>query len=561
MNALFLSIKSGWPVLTAAALGLVTGVLLRPDRDPGSASTRRPDGNSLARLAKYSPLGRSHNLPQTEARLEALRKAGTPSQQIAAALAFAEITSVEEIRDLLENSHRFPSHSGEDVAIGTLLKRWLELDAAGAVEYCRQKQGQFLPQLITNRSQDHPAEATAWVKAMPQGQSQKNAWLGLCNAMGAHNPDKAWEMLAKTPGQIPNMSGWDMASNIKFIVRQNVEKALASLETMPPSLVAFAQKAIAEELMKSDPARAWEWALQQPKDIRILGAALGGALNYHPALVPDYINALPQEDLTGVVDALPYYAFPKDPAGFTSALLEDTRLTGEPRKLLFADLFQKSFYENPATADMMLNSKGILPGDPAITEPLDSFFARGSRTATAWLERLPEGPLRAAALEAQARSAPAEKDDRTGPESLVDAMKRNIYILPTDARLEHVTTAQLSEIMTAGLEQTNFYRQQELLVNLGAVNPSLAATWLEGTTIDSKTGPVAAQFSAQWAETDPTAAAAWVTKLPPGNLSVNAAANVALQFHRFAPDQATAWAAQLPPGPVQDAARRAMQGP
>jgi hypothetical protein len=72
---------------------------------------------------------------------------------------------------------------------------------------------------------------------------------------------------------------------------------------------------------------------------------------------------------------------------------------------------------------------------------------------------------------------------------------------------------------------------------------------------------VAAQFSAQWAETDPTAAAAWVTKLPPGNLSVNAAANVALQFHRFAPDQATAWAAQLPPGPVQDAARRAMQGP
>ena len=75
-----------------------------------------------------------------------------------------------------------------------------------------------------------------------------------------------------------------------------------------------------------------------------------------------------------------------------------------------------------------------------------------------------------------------------------------------------------------------------------------------------KTGPMAAQFSAQWAETDPAAAGAWVSKLPPGNLAVNAAANVARQYHRYAPEQAAAWAAQLPPGPVQDAANKAMAG-
>jgi hypothetical protein len=209
----------------------------------------------------------------------------------------------------------------------------------------------------------------------------------------------------------------------------------------------------------------------------------------------------------------------------------------------------------------MLTSKEIELGNPAITLPLDNLFALNSKAATSWMERLPSGPLRAAALQAQARSAPAEQPHSTGPVSLVDAVKRNDNISPTDPRLEQVTAAQLNDIMTAGLAENRNHRHEEFMVNLATVNPSLAASWLESITLDSKTSPMAAQFSAQWAETDPTAAAAWVTKLPTGNLAVNAAANVALQFHRYAPDQATAWAAQLPPGPVQDAARRAMQGP
>lgn len=49
----------------------------------------------------------------------------------------------------------------------------------------------------------------------------------------------------------PDVRGWDLASHIKSNVCQDVEKALASPETMPPSLVVYAQKAIVEELMKS----------------------------------------------------------------------------------------------------------------------------------------------------------------------------------------------------------------------------------------------------------------------------------------------------------------------
>ena len=560
MSAPLFSIKTGWPVLAAAGLGIVAGFLLRPDRESGSASAR-PPGNPLANLSKNSPLGRSHALPQTEARVEALRKAGSPTQQIAAALAFAEITSVEEIRDLLENAHRFPSHSAEEVAIGTLLKRWLELDAAGAVEYCRQKKAEFLPDLLTNWGRDHPAEAASWVQAMPAGPARKEAWLGLCIAEAVRDPDKAWEMLGRTAGGNPHIPDWELESTIQAIVARDVEKALASLETMPPALVATAQRAIAQQLVKTDPARSWEWARQLTQPHPVMVAALGSCISSDPAQALALMKSLPTGELDRIVADLAGSVNNRNAPEFTALLRRETGMPESVKQQIAQNLFRGYIWTDPQAGLELISLMSPEGQLNAIKHSVENWARHNPATLRSWVEDLPEGPLRAAALETQARFESAEKPiDPANPESLVDGLKRSNYIQESDPRLSLVTPDKLGKMMMGGRADENYYQQTNLLFKVGRVNPAVAASWLERTPLDSKTGPMAAQFSAQWAETDPAAAGAWVSKLPPGNLAVNAAANVARQYHRYAPDQAAAWAAQLPPGPVQDAANKAITG-
>ena len=555
MSVPLFSIKTGWLVLAAAGLGLAAGFLLRP----GSATA--PRGSPVARPAQDTPLGRRHHLPQTEARLEALRKAGSPSQQIAAALTFSGITSVEEIRDLLENSHRFPAHSAEAVAIVTLLKRWLELDAAGAVAYCRKNQAEFLPKLLANWSQDHPAEATAWVQAMPPGPAQKTAWLGLCEGVAARDPDKAWDMLGRTPGLDPRISGSELQSSIKSLVGRDVEKAIASLETMPPSLLPAAQEAIAVKLMKTDPTRAWAWVRKLPEPGRATLGALGVSLAADPAQAMALLKSLPGREQKWIANYFPS-SQKLNSRDFSDLLRQDTALLETTRQVIAENVFSPDISKGSASAMELISLMSSEGQIKAIQNSVKQWARQGTLTLRAWVESLPEGPLRTAALEAQANYAPAEKaPGRTGPESLADEIKRDSYIQPSDPRLTQLTVEQLGEIMKGGRVEDNYYRQTDLLIKLGTVNSAVATAWLESTPIDAKTGPIAAQFSAQWAETDPAAAAEWVVKLPAGDLARTAAANVARQYHRYAPAEALVWLPQLPPGPVQDAARQAMKGP
>ena len=560
MSASCISMKSAWPVLAAAGLGLVAGFLLRPNHDTHPASTLS-DGSLLLRGNKNSPLGRPRSLPQTELRLAALRNAGPPSAQIAAALDFAQIASIDEIRDLLQNSHRFPSHSAEEVAIGTLLKRWLELDSAGALDYCQANKAHFLPKLLTNWAQEHPDEAGAWVRAMPPGIPQKSSWLGLCAAAAARDPDKAWEMLAKTPGLDPRMGGWEMESSIQAMVGRDVEKALASLGTMPPVLLMTAQKKIAEHLMKMDPARAWAWVTGLPQREAAAGAALTVVVKRDPAQALAFMKNLPTGELLAMI---PRHAYKWGGAGtknFLALLRQDAGMDASIKQKIVQHTFSPYISSDPATALETISlmsepfQKSSMQGSVANWATFDPAASR------AWVESLPEGSLRNIALEAQNRSE--TKDPPAGaasPESLVAALKRADYIQPSDPRLELVTTELLGKIMQEGQLTGNDHQRGQLFSAIGQTNPSVAAAWLQSTTLDSKTGPMAARFSAEWAQEDPAGAAAWVINLPSGNLAVNAASNVALQYHRYAPDEAIAWMAQLPPGPVQDAARGAVTG-
>ena len=273
MSANFFTRGSGWLMLPAATLGFAAAWWLRPDQSSDGRPPAPPTMTAAPRPSAPPP-GPPRSLPQTERRLEALWRAGLPSQQIAAVLEWESITSLDEIKDLLKQSWRFPSHSAEEAGKAVLLKRWLALDPDGALAFCRQRHADFLPRLIATWGHTHPDEAIAWVLEMPQGDFRSGAWLSLCAVAAARDPEQAWTMLERAPGVAPGTNGWNIESTLQILVSRDPEKAIARLATFPPSLTDAVERAIATELMKTDPDRAWAWVRQLPRPEQASAAAL-----------------------------------------------------------------------------------------------------------------------------------------------------------------------------------------------------------------------------------------------------------------------------------------------
>ncbi|MES2706557.1 MAG: hypothetical protein V4726_08140 [Verrucomicrobiota bacterium] len=554
--------KTGLILAASALAGGFTGWLLRSSGSTAAAATGPRQKITAASAAPGSRTGGKQMLPQTRIRLDALWKPGTPSGQIAAALEFASLNSVDEIRDLLDNSFRFPSHSGEEVAIGTLLKRWLELNPQEALKYCRQQKPEFLARLAGNWSVAHPDEAAAWAKALPAGENQQAVWMELCKAATARDPDKAWEMLARTPSLNLERGTWQIDGVVSRMVAQDVEKAIAGMASMPPSILAAARKAIAAELMRTDPRRGWDWARQQPNPRETMGAALAVAMGADAAGALGFMKSMPADELTKVIEQSGYNWRLGNIAEFAAQLTQDTGFDPAAKQLIAARLFGRAIWSSPAEAQALLPflSEGTLTG--SIHDYMQSWARNDPAAAKAWAENLPEGPSRSAARDALTAFAPRETaSGRTGPESLGDALKQGEYVGPDDPRIAQLTGEQIGRIFT-DLGKNQNHGMRELMQGLVTNNPKAGAAWLETAVIDDrKTGPVAARFSSQWAENDPAAAAAWVKTLPSGDLARTAAWNVARQYRLYAPAEAAAWLGTLSPGPVQEAARKGMANP
>lgn len=557
-----LIISNTAPVVLAGALaGALAGFLLRYG---GDASVAAKAGNPAAFMsdAATSPLGKRRLLPQTAARLEAMRRAGAPSRQIAAALALADMSSPAEIRDLLEHSHEFPDNSAEEVAIGTLLKRWLELEPLTALEFCRSRQPAFLARLLGQWSQSQPEKAAVWVKAMPPGGSKDYAWVELCKTAGLRDPAKAWEMLGETPGLDVNNGTWQINSIVKRMVEQDLEKALAGLAAMPPTVMAAARKAIAARLTETDPASGWEWARTQPNPAETMGAALAASLGSDSSRSLEMLKSLSIRELGEVFEQSAYEWRLKNLPDLTARLTADATLEPSAKEAIANGLFGRAAWSDPAEAAALWPLLSADTQRERIADYVKHWSREDSAAAKAWVESLPLGDLRSSALTARAAfESPEKAADRASPAGLVEDFQQDQYIRADDPRIAGLNKEQLGTLLGA-VGEGRHYRAREILLGLGEANPQLAASWLEGATLDSTTGPMAARFSASWAGNDPAAAAAWVKALPPdSHLARVAARNVAGQYARYAPEQAEAWIGTLPAGPVQDAARAGVEKP
>jgi hypothetical protein len=538
-----------------AGMGAAAWVFPAPNRTVTAAGTPifRTNSGPLGKQGKAAAGGFA----------DFLRQAGTPGQQMAAALHGASLGNAEEFRSLLDQSRQFPAHAASTLAVQTLLKRWLELDPAGAADYCRIHFSKTLPKLIGTWSLTDPAKAEAFILTLPGGEAKSESWQQLCAATASTDPDKAWDLLARSPVR----SGYDGSYEVKNLVEkltaQDLEGTIARLASLPAVLLRGAREAIAKELMGIDPTRGWEWAKEQPNPNPLISKAIEQRLGKDPAQALAWLATLPPEQRKRMQNEHGYNWGSKDASALAASLAQSGGLTPEEKQELALRFLTNSTWRDAAGAEAFFP---FLKGKE-LDSSMDLYLkGRARRTLDAgtgietWIAALPPGEVRTAAEASwKKQQLPEAPVDRTSPASLVSQFKAATYVQSEDPRISQLNATQLGEMLSNQAPGRSHYAGT-ILTGLAKTNPGVVATWLSTVPQDKTTGPQAARFAATWAQEDPVAAATWVDSLPAGELAVNAAANVARQYHRYAPVEAQTWLETLPIGPVREAAANAMKG-
>lgn len=190
----------GRPWLIRAVLWALAGAGSAALLQPGSTPSRvQPQSNPDPGItAPGPPAG-------VEVHLARLRSAAASGHETTAALDLAALQDPATIRALLENSRLVPPQSAL-LARATLLKRWLQLEPAGVLDYARLHDPGALALLLGTWSLTHPAEARNWIQGLPRGKTQTEAWRQLCAVTAASDLDHAWQLLIQSPAPLENRS-------------------------------------------------------------------------------------------------------------------------------------------------------------------------------------------------------------------------------------------------------------------------------------------------------------------------------------------------------------------
>lgn len=539
------------------AAGALTAHMFRSET--GAAHT----GRERATVGRMRPPGKPA-MVNAEAELAAFLRADTPLRQMTAALHLGENATPAEIRALLNLAHRFPAAGARGIAVAALLRRWLALAPAAALEYSRNRQVGFLPKLIASFAVTRPEEAKAFLLTLPKSDTRKESWRELAFSVSPGSPEKAWDLLL----QARQSENWLPEEELFFqpVVRklaaEDVDNTLARLEGPPGFFDSMTRQAVCDALMKADPARGWKWISSQENHNELREIALGTILKNSPDAALRQLAELSAKDQLETIEVHSLWRL-KDLSPVISALEADTSLPPETIQALALRLFRESADRDPAAAVQLLTL-----GEPAL-RPRDfsglfwEWAGRDPAAGESWVASLPEGKIRDTATEAwrermdsRARDQEEEAADaaKPGHRSLLSVWDTGEPVLDVWEKLGRMTPEQLNAEISANARIT----KDRALASLAFVNPAAGAAWLQTWTITEKSGPDAAKFAAEWGRADPAAAAAWVSTLPAGALANTAANNVARQYRRYAPAEAEAWVKTLPAGLIQDSARKGM---
>ena len=499
-----------------------------------------------------------------ELHLKAL-KAGSPAQQLDAALQMADLGTELELRTLLDQSYAFPRNAAADLAVNVLLRRWLAINATAALAYADLKQHLHWPGLIAAYAVQNPAEAEKYYQTIPEGKSRSEALNGLFEGLIPKHRESAWRLVDQWVNQ------WDYSSRpmLKKLAALVVQDTLDRLEHLPAECQGTVRQAVAAELMKTDPERAMVWIASQPEKGKLIAEAAAVTFRRDPAKAFAILAGLSDLDRNIVLGNM---TSPREwRFGYPGLELPEAG-TGQDRTALAAAVMNSPLNEEDRTS--LLNhffwqdpGKGQafwtqFSGEDQLKKLPDYLYrwsAIDKAAAETWWTGLPPGPVRAAAgKQWQELETTWNQQGQNEAGRLLMAIRSGSGLSGTDSRLAELTPGALSSLVIA-VGEPDYGRIDSLMRNVGTFNPEAVAGWFETTPVTDQRLETLANFSARWALDDPASAAAWVNRLPDGKYATTAAFNIARQYQVYDPDGTRRWLGSLNSKPVHEAALKGIQ--
>ncbi len=395
--------------VSAAVAGACGGFILRSKSASSPSQTPEP---ASAAARPRGPLENTRvNL--LERRLRGLAGAGTATARVAAALELANLQSVEEIKDLLLHTHRFPDGGVEELAKVVLYKRWLELDPAGALSFCRRHHAGYLPKIVADFSLTEPAAARTLVLALPSGSARTDAWKELCRITLEKDPDNLWSMLDAPPLRDTADYATALDSLVRDLVRLQPEAAVARLNSLTANTLRATRLALAEELTARNAPQGWAWAAAQPRSTDLLRTAMRGTMKASPAEAVALLSALPPDQQQQICVLRTVKWETKSAQSLADAVAASSGLSSRHKTMLATNMLIGCALSDPAGANALA---ALLP-EETVERRVSSYVTKWSRSsfagASTWVARLAPGAFRTAAekaLNAQRNpAAPVEK--------------------------------------------------------------------------------------------------------------------------------------------------------
>ena len=389
----------------AAAAGAGTALLFRP------TAVAFPDQKFQAALAAPARTGPLENPRQKklETRLHGLTGPNSHSARVAAALQFASLDSVEEIRDLLERDEDLPGDSSGAIAHVVLLKRWLELDPAGALFYCRQHGAAYFPKLVADYALTEPAAARALILAMPSGTARTNAWKEVCQLTLKTDPDSLWKMLDAQPMRDPQNISGNLDPLVAELVHRQPEVAMARLDSLTAIMLASTRTALAQELTQRDAAKGWAWAAAQPRPAELLRVSLRNTMKARPAEAISLLSTLPPDQQKAVIAQRSTDWKTDSTQALASAVMESAGIPADNKASLASNFLIGCALSDPAGANALVPLLTPEKLESRLTSFINSWTKSTFSGAETWVISLPPGPFRTFAENAlnARRGAPA----------------------------------------------------------------------------------------------------------------------------------------------------------
>lgn len=532
-------------VLGSLAVGWwVTGWWAAPDRTDG---VDQNDGPS--KPGRMTTFGKG----SLDAEFASVTAAGGADDQMAAAVALAGRIDPKDFAEFLDNLRHLPAHAAQGLASRTVLRRWVALDPAAALQWCATHDRDLVDGVLDEWVRNTPPDQIAGQLEQIPASHRVQAIPSLFNGLATHDPEAAMDLLSR-PGASSTMHRISQA--LDQLALRDPDWLVERAESLPDQVRQRVRGAAARAMMETGAAEALAWVMAQP-DRNSLMTNLSEKPKFLPSLLAAAAAMPPSEQqFLRLRFLIPYNLNSSEATAIVDSIVTHH---GQLSNYIVVNMLGNVGYALVRADDPGALADRVIALGDAQNFQVGSFASlwarRSPEEARAWAASLTDETKRRKAIEAIDGATRPPVD--APPASLVEQLTAQATLgeLHEPHRLLALTGDQRRQVLQAEFHRMlRSERSDQISVGswstLSSRYPEETASLLrESLTAENTTQlmqPLVA-VATQLAAENPRAAADWAATLPPGEARGWAAANVVGQWRLYDESAARAWVESLPP--------------